>query len=111
MQVVNILKEILIIDIESTIHGIQILDPYILMPILDFVGMRIQTAVWSNDTIAIEVVVAGRITSIVATIGKDFLTGNRTLVTQTLIYKVPDVSTLILRIFANQIPVLLETAL
>ena len=73
--------------------------------------MRIQTAVWGYDTIAVEVVVAGRITTIVATIGEDFLACDRTLVTKTLVHEVPDISTLILWIFANQVPILLESTL
>ena len=71
--------------------------------------MRIQATVWRNDTVTVEVVVAGRITSIVTTIGKDFLAGDRALVTNTLVYEVPDITTLILRILADQIPILLES--
>ena len=46
--------------------------------------MRIQTAVRGDDSIAVEVVIAGRIAAVVATISKDFLAGDRTLVAQTL---------------------------
>ena len=99
----------LIIDIESTISCIQILDPYILEIVLNLISMRIQATVWRNDTVTVEVVVAGRITSIVTTIGKDFLAGDRALVANTLVYEVPDITTLILRILADQIPILLES--
>ena len=73
--------------------------------------MRIQTAVRSDDTVAVEVVVTARIAAVITTIGKDFLTGDRTLVAQTLVNEVPDVTTLVLRILADQIPILLETTL
>ena len=111
VQVINVLEEILVIDIERTVLCIKILDPDVLENILNLIRMRIQTAVRSDDTVAVEVVVTGRIAAVVATIGKDFLTGDRTLVTQALVNKVPDVTTLVLRILANQVPILLETTL
>ncbi len=86
-QVVNVFEEMLIIDIESTISCIQILDPYILEIVLNLISMRIQATVWRNDTVTVEVVVAGWITSIVTTIGKDFLAGDRALVANTLVSK------------------------
>ena len=63
--------------------------------------MRIQTAVRGDDSIAVEVVIAGRIAAVVATLGKDFLAGDRTLVAQTLVNEVPDVTALVLRILAD----------
>ena len=72
--------------------------------------MGIQSAVWGNNTVAVEVIVAGRITSVVTAIGEDFLARNLALVAQTLIDKVPDVSALELRILADELPVLLEAA-
>ena len=111
IQVIDVLEEVLVIDIERTVLCIKVLDPDVLENILNLIGMRIQTAVRGKDTIAVEVVIAGRIASVVATIGKDFLTGDRTLVAQTLVNEVPDVTTLVLRILADQIPVLLETTL
>ena len=70
------------------------------MPILYFVSMRIKTAVGSNNAITIEVIIACRITAVVATIGKNLLSRDWTLVTKTLVYKVPNVATLIFRILA-----------
>ena len=70
--------------------------------------MGIQSAVGGDDTVAVEVMVAGRIAAVVATIGKDFLTRGRILVAQALVYEVPDITTLIFGVFADEIPVLLE---
>ena len=111
VQVVDILEEILVVNVECTIHRIEVLNPNILLPVLNLVSVRIQAAIRSNDTITVEVVVACRITSVVATIGEDFLACDRTLVAYALVNEVPDVSTLIFRIFANQIPILLEATL
>ena len=71
--------------------------------------MGIQAAVRSDNTVTVEVVVAGRILTIVAAVGKDSATRNRALVAHTLVNKVPDVAALILRLLTNQIPVLLES--
>ena len=109
VQVIDILEEVLVVNLESTIHSIQVLDPYILMIVLNLVSMRIQTAVWSNDTITVEVIVTCRIAAVISTISKDFLTGDRTLVTNALIYEVPDIATLILRILTDEVPIFLET--
>ena len=111
VQVINVLEEKLVIDIERTVLCIKVLDPDVLENILNFIRMRIQTAVRSDDTVAVEVVVTARIAAVITTIGKDFLTGDRTLVAQTLVNEVPDVTTLVLRILADQIPILLETTL
>ena len=110
-QVINVFEEILVIDIERTVLCIKVLNPDVLENILNFIRMRIQTAVRSDDTVAVEVVVTARIAAVVASISKDFLTGDRTLVAQTLVNKVPDVTTLVLRILADQVPILLETTL
>ena len=72
--------------------------------------MGIQPAVGSNDAVAIEVIVTGGIAAVVATVGKDFATRNGALVAQALIDEVPDVAALILRILADELPVLLEAA-
>ena len=101
VQVIDILEEVLVIDIERTILCIKVLDPDVLENILNLIRMRIQTAVRGKDTVAVEVVIAGRIASVVATIGKDFLAGDRTLVAQPLVNEVPDVTTLVLRILAD----------
>ena len=109
VQVIDIPEEVLVVNLESTIHSIQVLNPYILMIVLNLVSMRIQTAVWSNDTITVEVIVTCRIAAVISTISKDFLTGDRTLVTNALIYEVPDIATLILRILTDEVPIFLET--
>ena len=70
--------------------------------------MGIQTAVRSNDTVAVEVIVGSGIASVVATIGKNLLACNLALIAQSLIDKVPDKATLVFRILANEVPILLE---
>ena len=71
--------------------------------------MWVQSAVRCDDTVTVKVVVGCRIAAVIATIGKYLLTCNLTLVAQALVYKVPDVSTLINRILADKLPVLLES--
>ena len=71
--------------------------------------MWIETAVGGDDAVAVEVIVGGRIASVVATIGKDLLTRQRTLVAQRLVDEVPDEATLILGMLAYELPILLES--
>ena len=78
------------------------------MPILHLIGVRIQATIRSDNTVAIEIIIACRITTIVATIGIYVLTCYRTLIAQTLVNEVPNVATLIFRILAYKIPILLE---
>ena len=101
LHVIKVLEEVLVVDFKLALLQVNIFHPDILVVVLHLVGVWVQPTVRSNDTIAIEVVVGGGITAIVAAISEDFLTRHRTLVTQALIDKVPDVTALILRIFAN----------
>ena len=70
--------------------------------------MGIQSTVWSNDTITVEVIVRSRILAVVATVSEDGATCDGALVTHALIHEVPDISTLIFGVLTNEIPVLLE---
>ena len=71
--------------------------------------MGIQTTVWSNDTVAVEVMVCGRITSVVTSESKDLFTRNTALVAQALIHEVPDIAALILGVLSDDVPILLKT--
>ena len=70
--------------------------------------MGIEATIGGDDAIAVEVIVAGGIASVVATIGEDLLTRDGTLIAEALIDEVPDVAALILGVLADDIPVLLE---
>ena len=81
-----------------------------LIIVLHLIGMGVVTAVGSNDTIAVEVVVAGRIASCIATILPNLLTGNLACTAQTLVHEVPNETTLILGILAGEIPIFGKSA-
>ena len=103
------LEEVLVIHLKFTILQPLVCNPDILIVVAHLIGMRIQTTVWSDDAVAVEVVIGGRIASVVPTIGENLLARNLALVAQALIDKVPDKATLIFRILANEVPILLET--
>ena len=108
LHVVESLKEVLVVNLKASFLQALISNPCILVVVAYLVGMWVQSAVGSNNTITVKVVVAGRIAAIVATISKYLLTSNLALIAHTLIYKVPDVTTLVVRLLANQVPVLFK---
>ena len=108
LQVVEGLEEVLVVDLELTSLEVNVLHPHVLIVVTHLVGMRIETAVGGDDAVAVEVIVRGGILAVVATIGEDGATRDGALVAHTLVHEVPDVATLILRILAYQVPVLLE---
>ena len=108
LKVVERLEEVLIVNLNLSFFQTFIGHPDILIIIAYLVGMRIQTTVGGDDTVAVEVIVGSRITAIVTTIGEDLLASNLTLVAQTLIHKIPDIATLIFRILTDDVPILLE---
>ena len=110
LQVVEGLEEVFVIDLELAFLQFLFRNPSVLIVVAYLVGMWIQTAIGRDDTIAVEVVVGSRIASIVTTISEDFLTGNRTLIAHALIDEVPDVTTLVRRILADNLPVLLKAS-
>ena len=79
------------------------------MEVFHFVSMRIWSSVRTNQAIVVEVLVRHRETTIITAIGIDLITSYLALVAQTLINKIPDKTTLILRILTDQIPILLES--
>ena len=58
---------------------------------------------------AVEVVVACRIASVVAAVGPDLLAGYLALAAQTLVDEVPDVSALVGWILTHEVPILFES--
>ena len=110
LHVVQRLEEVLVIHLDASILQSLVRNPNALVVVAHLVGMRIQPAVRSYDAVAVEVVVAGRIASIVASVGEDFLSRQLALVAQSLVHKVPDVSALELGVLADELPVLLESA-
>ena len=108
LHVVESLEEVLVVNLKASFLQALISNPCILVVVTYLVGMRVQTAIGGDDTVTVKVVVAGGIAAIVATISKYLLTSNLTLIAQTLIHKVPDVATLIVRLLTDQVPVLLK---
>ena len=108
LDIVEGLEEILVIHLELTLLQALVGDPDVLIVVTYLVGMGVETTVGGDDAVAVEVIVAGRILAVVATIGEDLTTRDRALVAHALIYEVPDITTLILRILTHQVPVLLE---
>ena len=108
-QIVERLEEVLVVDLDGTVLQPLVGNPGILVIILHLVGMGIETAVGGDDTITVEVVVGGGIAAVVATESEDLLASDLALVAQTLIDEVPDIATLVFRIGADDVPVLLES--
>ena len=110
LQVTHIAEEVFVVNIYRTIVHVEIIDPNALIVVANLVGMRGKATVRSNDTIAVEVMVRGRITTLVTTIHPYLVACHLAYSTNALIDEVPDEASLILWILANQIPILLETS-
>ena len=110
LKVVESLEEVLVVNLELTVLQSLVLNPYVLVVVLYLVSMWVQTAVGSNDTITVKVMVGSRIASVVATVCKNLLTCNLALVAQSLVNKVPDVATLIFGVLTDDVPILFESA-
>ena len=108
-SIVGITEEILVVYSEFSVVGIHILNPQVLIIISHLMCMRIKSAVGSNQSVAVEVVVACGITSVVTTVSENPASGYRTHVSQTLVNEVPYISSLIFGIFAYYIPIFLES--
>ena len=109
LKVVECLEEVLVVNLELAVLQSLVLYPYVLVVVLHLVSMWVQTAVGGNDTVTVKVVVGSRIASVVATICKDLLTCNLALVAQSLVNKVPDVTTLIFGVLTDDVPILFES--
>ena len=107
-HIVEGLEEVLVVNLKLTSLQIHILYPDVLIVVAHLIGMGIQPAVWGDDTVAVEVIVAGGILAVVATVCEYLATRDGALVAHTLIHEVPDIAALILRILAHQIPIFLE---
>ena len=80
--------------------------------VCDLVCMRMKAAVCSDYSIAAERVIACVIIVEITTIDKDMVSpvfGRIDLPAQGLVHEVPDEATLICRIFADKVPIFLET--
>ena len=93
--VIRTCKELLVVDRERTLFQVDVLYPVVLIAILHLVGMRMERTVWSNNAIAVEIVVRGRIAAGVTAIHPYLVAGNLTLAAHGLIHHVPDESALI----------------
>ena len=107
-HVVERLEEVLVVNLKASFFQSLIRNPCILVVVAYLVGMWVQSAVGCDNTVTVKVVVAGRIASIVATVSKYLLTSNLALIAHTLIHKVPDVTSLVVRLLTNQVPVLFK---
>ena len=112
LQIVGrkVTEEILVINAHDAFIQIHCLCPDILIIITYLIHVRIRHAVWTYQTIVAEVLITGIEFVEVATISINHLSV-LTCPTDRLIHKVPDETTLILRILADNLPILLEATL
>ena len=84
--------------------------PDVLVDVAHLVHVRVRHAVGANQTVVVEVAVGTVVRVIVAAVFVDF---NAVLAfsAEALVDKVPNEAALILRIFANEVPIFFETAL
>ena len=120
--VAQIAEEVLIVYTYFTLLCIHHLSPDVLILVGYLVGMRIELTVRTDDTIAVEVVVARVVIVIIATVAIFYfaelfiahllriLDGHRlqNLAVQALVNEIPVETTLEDRILANQSPVILQ---
>ena len=120
--VAQIAEEVLIVYTYFALLCIHHLSPDVLILVGYLVGMRIELTVRTDDTIAVEVVVARVVIVIIATVAIFYLAeffiahllrildGHRLqyLAVQALVNEIPVETTLKDRILANQIPVILQ---
>ena len=103
----QVTEEVFVIHTDDTLVGIHHLCPNILVVVTHLIHVRIRHTIRTDQTIVAEVLVAGIKLVEVATIAINHLAV--LLPTDRLIHEVPDKSTLVLRIFADNVPILLET--
>ena len=119
--VAQIAEEVFVIHVHFALSCILQGSPDVLVLVSHLVGMRIELAVWTYNSVAVEVVVAWVVTVVVATIsifylselliGQQFwfyLHRNHDAAMQALIHEIPVETTLEDRIFAYQIPVFFQ---
>ena len=70
--------------------------------------MGIEPAVGGYKAVAVEVVVAGGVAAVVASVSEYLPPGDGACVTQSLVNEVPDISALEFRVPAHHVPILLE---
>ena len=104
-DIVRTSKELLVVDRDGALLQIYVLYPIVLVSILYFVGVGMEATVGCNDTITVEVVVAGGITTRIATVHPYLIAGYLALATNSLVNHIPDETTLIFGVLANQIHV------
>ena len=116
-------EEVLVVDLDFPLLQVNFRCPDALVLVGNLISMRIQLAVWTDDSVAVEVVVRRVVAVVVATVGVVYLVqlgvGGELVnlqahrlhgfAVQSLVYKVPDVSALELGIFADKVPILFET--
>ena len=103
LVVIDVAEEVLIVNLYLASLGVDGLCPYVLILVTDLVGMRIEFAVGADEAIVVEVLVIIAVpVVVVAGIGKDFHTVG-VFLAESLVYEVPDETTLICRIFANPV--------
>ena len=106
-DIFEILEEVFIVDAQKLVGFLR--GPDVLIYLLSFVGMRIEHTFGAYETVDAEIVVACVIVVEVAAVCHD---GNAVFPfpAHSLINEIPDVSALIFRIFAHEIPIFLEAA-
>ena len=90
-------------DFEYAGCGIYCLKAYILMYIFHFSHCRMRTTIRIDKTVAEEVAIARRVYTEVTSVSPVFFS-ILIFLEKTLVYPVPDISTLEVRIFVNRLP-------
>ena len=103
----QVTEEVLVIHTDDALVGIHHLCPDVLVVVAHLIHVRVRHTVRTDQTIVAEVLVAGIKLVEVATIAINHLAV--LLPTDRLIHEVPDKATLVLRILADDVPILLET--
>ncbi len=109
-HVVERSEEVFVVHVELSANRICERCPDVLVEITHLVCVGMCHAVGVEQAVTVEVVVAGGVTSVVASVGVDVLS-LFVLSVQALVYKVPNETALELRILTHQVPVLGKSAL
>ena len=103
----EISEEILVAHLDKTLLQILGCSPNLLIVVAYLISVRIVAAVGSDDTVTVEVVVRCGIAAIVTTIGEDLL-ALLVGIAETLVYEVPNETTLQSGILTDEVPILLQ---
>ena len=109
-HIVHAAEEVLVVHFCHARLHVQALYPIVLLVMTEFVGMGVRCAVGLQYAIAVEVVVGCRIASVITAEHPYLFAGTLAHAPHTLVDEIPYESSLIVGIFAYELPVFLEVA-